>query len=72
MNITIEEEKHSLKQLIAEYLRKEGFIQRIVEDTIDGVYENFRELDCDYEASKLVDLIYLEPKSEEHVCEDII
>lgn len=63
MNITVEEEKHSLKQLIAEYLKKEDFMQRTVEDTIDGVYENFRELDYDYEASKLVDLIYL--KSEE-------
>lgn len=60
METNIEEEKYNLQQLIASFFETEGFLQRQVTVDSSGVYENYQEINYEYEARKLVDLIYSE------------
>lgn len=60
METNVEEEKYTLEQLIAQFFRDEGFMQRAIIQTETGVFENYQEVNYEYEARKLVDLIYSE------------
>lgn len=60
METNVEEEKYNLQQLIANFFETEGFLQRQVTMDGNGVYENYQEVNYEYEARKLVDLIYQE------------
>lgn len=60
METNVEEEKYNLEQLIAQFFRDEGFMQRAIIQTETGVFENYQEVNYEYEARKLVDLIYQE------------
>ena len=60
METNVEEEKYNLQQLIANFFETEGFLQRQVTMDGHGVYENYQEVNYEYEARKLVDLIYSE------------
>ena len=58
MDISEEEYRYSLEQLFAQFFKDEGFMQRVVIQNEDGVYENYQEVNAEYEASKLVNKIY--------------
>ena len=58
MEVSVEEERYALEQLITQFFKDEGFMQRYVFQDEEGVYENYQEVTAEYEASKLVDKIY--------------